>query len=123
MITRAPPVRSRRFFGYAALPKMEISSHRDGTPGRGMLQRVIEQISDGLLYLLVIEFEDGQLFGEHGFEPHVIALKRLVPTRSQFGQAIAQIIVTQVQDELAAFQSRIVQEHGNKTNQPFTAIL
>src|SRR4029077_11312224 len=65
VVTLGPAVGGRRFFGYAALPKMEIRPHGDTTAGRSVLQSVIEQISDGLLYLLVIELEVRQLFIEH----------------------------------------------------------
>src|ERR1700730_10579327 len=79
--TLGPAVRGRRFFCYAALPKMEIRPHGDTTADGSVLQSVIEQISDGLLYLLVIELENRQLFIEHRIGPQVIALKRLVPAR------------------------------------------
>src|ERR1700758_3113970 len=122
VLTLASPVRDRKFLGCAALPKMQISAHGDATTCRGVLQRVVEQIRNGLLHLLVIELENRQIVVEGGLEPNVVALKYLVPTCSQFGQAIAQIVITQIEHELAAFQRRIVQEHGNQANQPLTAI-
>ena len=86
-----------------------------------MLQCVVEKIGNGLLHFLVIEFENRQVAIQVVIQPDVLPHKRFMPSRRQFAQTIPQIILPQVQDELAAFQGRIIQEHRNQTNQPFAA--
>src|SRR5665213_2457249 len=101
---------------------MRFRAHDDQPAGRGVFQRVIEEIRYRLLHLLVIELENGQLIFDANFEANMLPLKRLIPSRGELDQAIPEIVLPYVQHKLAAFESRIVQEHRDQTNQPFGTV-
>ena len=87
-----------------------------------MLQRVIHQIGGGLLHFLIVETKDGQRGIEIGLKADALALEGLAPALRQLFEAIPYVVLAQVQDELSAFQSGVVQEHGDEPNDPLTAL-
>lgn len=99
------PVDRRHLFGAAPFPKVRFGAHRDAAPRGGMFQGVIQKVGDGLLDFLVIELESWEALIKQHFQPHVLALKSLLPAGGQLGHAISQIVFAEMQHELSAFQS------------------
>src|SRR5579863_2116423 len=107
----------------AALPEVRLGDQGDGPAAGGMLERVIQEIRGGLLDFLIIESECRKDGGELHFHSHLLALECLVPTSGQFGQAVADIVVMQMQNQLSTLERRIIQEHGYQADQPLAAFL
>src|SRR5579862_9354720 len=100
---------------------MRLSAQGDETVRPGVLERVIKQVHHALLHFLIIKSKQGQLGADFDVQTHACTLIRLVPAAGQIIDAIPKIILVELKDELSAFQSRIVEEHGNETYQPVAA--
>ena len=55
------------------------------------------------------------------FQTHLGSLKGILPAAGEIVDAIAQIVFAQLQNQLAAFQRRIIQEHRDQPHQPVAA--
>jgi len=76
----------------AILPRpafQKCSSARSFTwPPQGVFERVIQQIGNRLLNLLVIELENWQFAAQRRVQSHLLPNKGFMPSRRQFAQAI-----------------------------------
>src|SRR5262249_23301329 len=97
-------------------------AQRDAAAGRCVLQRVVEQIRGGLLHLLVVEAEIRNRWIERGVEPHALTLKRFLPALRELIEAVAQVIFAQLQNQFAALERGIIQEHRNEANKPLATL-
>src|SRR5207253_7518651 len=109
--------------GDAALPEMGRRPQHHCAAARTVLQGIVEQIRGNLLNFLIVETECRYGRVNLRFEAHSFALKGLKPPLGKLIQAIAQIVLAQLQDKLAALQCRIVQEHGDQAHQSFATLL
>src|SRR5215472_1044005 len=107
----------RRHRGDPALPKMWRGAQGHCASTGGVLQRVIQEICCSLLHLLVIEPERRDGWVDVGFQTNTLALKGLGPTLGKFVQAITQVILAELQNQFAAFERGIIEEHGNETHE------
>ena len=83
-----------------------------------MFQRVVEQIRGGLLYFLIVETEIRNRRIECGVETNAFALERFLPALGEFIEAIAKIVFAELQNQLAAFERGVIQEHRYEANEP-----
>src|SRR5580704_11448191 len=114
--TEAAALLRRNRFRDAAFPEMGRCSQRNRSTGGRVFQRVVEQIRGGLLHLLIIETEIWNRWIKCGVEPNAFAQKRFLPALGEFVETIAQIIFAKLQNQLAAFERRVIQEHRHETN-------
>src|SRR5438067_2391610 len=89
---------------HAALPEVRSRRHRDGPATGSVLERIVEQIRRNLLDLLIIEAECRDRRIDVRFQPHALALKCFRPALRKLVQAIAQVVLSELQNQFAAFQ-------------------
>src|SRR5438034_3250963 len=70
----APALLHGRRLGDTAFPEVRLSTQRDESPRRRVLQRVIHQIGGGLLHFLIVETKDWQRGCKIGLEADAPAL-------------------------------------------------
>src|ERR1700693_289524 len=66
---------SRRHTGYATLPKMRSGVQRDASACGRMLQGIVQEVSRGLLHLLIIKSKSRNGRVETGIKFHAFALE------------------------------------------------
>src|SRR5277367_6419422 len=88
---------------------------------RSVLQGVIQKIGHALLHLLVIELEDGKVGMDFYIETDFRATECIVPPAGNVGDAVAKIVLAQLQNELSALERRIIQEHRNQADEAIAA--
>src|SRR6267378_3838031 len=125
---RSRQAKSPALFGgshgrHAPLPEMRRRTQRYAAAGWRVFQGIVQKIGRCLLHFLVVEPERRYRRIDIDFQFHSLALKRFRPPFRKLLETISQIVVAQLQHQLAALQRRIIQEHRNQAHQPFAAVL
>src|SRR5882762_2035864 len=120
---KSPSLFRRSHGCHAALPEMRPRTQRHAAAGGRVFQGIVEKIGRRLLHLLVIEPEHRYRRINVDFQFDSLALKRFRPPFRKLLETISQIVLAQLQHQLAALQRRIIQEHRDQAHQPFAAVL
>src|SRR2546430_7880655 len=113
---KPPALLQRRHGGDAALPEMGRRPQHHCAAARTVLQGIVEQIRGNLLNFLIVETECRYGRVNLRFEAHSFALKGLKPPLGKLIQAIAQIVLAQLQDKLAARSEEHTSELQSQSN-------